>query len=305
MLFDGIQPSSFIKVLFVLSIFSALINYLVNSFCLAFGEMRIYLITFGISSLINLSIISVGIFYYNFDIYNCLTITVFIELISAICSFIFLSNIKELKGYEATKGFRDVINYASQSYLGVSGSTLISNGDTIVLANILTQESLGIYSIAKTVYRLFSIIPQTINSVIFGILCDLNAKNASVLVNKTCLTLTLLFTSIFIAGVFSLDKLIVFVWGIEFSTAYEPALILLIAATFISATSPMNPYFLTQNKPMISSQITLISGTLGLVGAIMLAPHFGIIGAATSVLIAGMTTCVLRIFNYRKLTKVV
>lgn len=301
MLFDNGILNETVVLLFFLYVVSALLNYFINSFCLAFNKMGLYLFCFAFSSFISLALVWVGSVFYNYDIVDCLTIIVFSEFLCGFISFIIICNSGELDDVKEDKGIKDVSDYALKSYLGVSGSTLISHGDSFILSTVFNQELLGLYSVAKSLYRLVVVIPQTVNSVIFGVLCELELKEASLLVKKVCKGFGVLFSIAIIVGLFILEELIVLVWGERFAVAFHPAIILMFAAALIASTAAINPFLLTQNRPLWSSKITLISGTVGLLSCILFAVYMGLIGAAISVLVSAVITSIMRIFYYKKI----
>jgi O-antigen/teichoic acid export membrane protein len=292
-------------VLFVIYIVISLGNYFVTSYCLAFGLMAIYFFSFAVSSLISLAAVFIGLLLFNFDIIDSLTSIVLIEGGSGLLAFIFIAY-KTIKGNQDVsegKNSKDVADYAMKSYLGVSGSTIISQGDGIVLSAVLSHESLGLYSIAKSIYRLFVILPQTTNSVIFGMFCDLSVDKAIPVVKKICFIFFVISTSALVLGYFVLNPLIVFVYGNNYSNAYLPSMILLSGATLMASSSAINPFLLAFNMPLTSSKIVLLSGSVGLLFCVILSIKFGIMGAAISVLISSSITFLMRLVSFNSVTR--
>ena len=303
MLFGTETANSTVLWLFAAYTLSSLLNYFVNSYCLAFGRMSLYLFGFGFSSLFGLLLITLGASFFSFDIVDCLKVLVFIELVCGFFAFGIICKGKNENNIKDPKGFREVFDYALKGYLGVSGSTIISHGDSFVLSNVFSQELLGLYSIAKTLYRLFIIFPQTVNSVIFGVLCELDIAKASKLVKKVSLGMGAVCASIILGSVFFLESLIILIWGESFSDAYRPAFILMFASMFVASTAPINPLLLTQNKPLWSSKITIVSGFVGLIACVFLSIYVGLIGAAISVFISAAITSMMRLFYFKKIQR--
>lgn len=301
MLFGSEKVQVTVLWLFAAYIFSSLLNYFVNSFCLAFGRMSLYLFAFGFSSLFGLLLITLGATFFTFDIVDCLKVIVFTELVCGLFAFGIICKSKNENYVKEPKGLPEVLDYALKGYLGVSGSTIISHGDSFVLSNVFSKDLLGLYSIAKTLYRLFAIVPQTVNSAIFGVLCELQFSKASTLVKKVCLGMGAVFTFVILISVFVLESFIVLIWGESFSDAFLPAFILLFAAMLMASTAPINPLLLTQNKPFWSSKITIVSGFAGLITCVFLSIYFGLIGAAISVFISASITSVMRLFYFKKI----
>ncbi len=301
MLFGSAQEQQIITKFFFLYSLSSLLNYFINSFCLAFDKTRLYLFNFAFSSVISLSVVAFGISRYQFDIVDCLIAISLIEVFFGMVSFIFICCFIKLRKNGKKKNLKDVIAYALKGYLGVSGSTVIAHGDTIILSNALEQESLGIYSIAKTLYRLIAIVPQTVNSTIFGVLCEVDIKEAFKIVKRVCLSIMTVFFISMIGAFIVLDELIVMIYGESFSSAFEPSLILMLAGTLMASTAAINPLLLTQNKPFWSSKVTVFSGIVGLLACYILTIYLGLNGAAFSVLISAAITGSMRLFYYKKI----
>ncbi len=290
-------------IMFYLYIVTSLCGYFVITYSLAFTRIKIYFLFSVVTSIVCSLTIYIGLYLYNLDIYQCLFLIVLFEGGASLTAIYLLFRKVDTQQLEVEKGFRDVFKYALRSYLGVSGSTLISHGDTFILSNTLSQESLGLYSIAKIFYRLFAIIPQLSNSVIFGLLCEIKILEAKALVRKVSLVFLCVSVPVIGLSYFFIDNLIVVIYGHVYSKASVAAFILLTGAALMATSSAINPFLLAFNKPFISSKITLVSGSVGLLFCIFFSFQFGIEGAAMSVLMSSSISCLMRFFSFYKFDK--
>ncbi|MGF1765948.1 oligosaccharide flippase family protein [Enterovibrio makurazakiensis] len=286
-----------IGALFIIYVIASLNNLFLNSCLLAFSYFKIYFFTFAVSAVASLSIIILGIVYYGFDIVDCLIVLTVIESLSCTIGVCFFFNELKKNGYEV-KNTEDtsITKYALSAYLGVSGSTLTSQGDAMILASLLSHESIGIYSVAKTFYRFYIIIPQTINNALFGYLCENSVPKALKVIKKIIMSFTGVSLVVISVSYLFLKDIIVYLYGEPFSVAFEPAIVLVIAASLIAMSASINPLFLAFNQPLTSSRIVLISGFVALSTCVVLTNNYGVVGSASSVLIAAICTFLLRMF---------
>jgi len=300
-LFDGVGAGSGILVVFFIYCNSTLLGYFLNSYCLAFRYTLIYFFSFAVSSVTATTISFIGILYWGFTLLDTLFIFVATELIFFMLTLLWLkvsSNSQNIIIRQASTS--EVVGYGLKSYLGVSGSTISANGDSFILAAYLSSEQIGIYSVAKTFYRLLVIVPQTVNGVLFGMFCDLTEVRARLLVKKlfglyvvfTCLGMSLL--------AYLLDDVILFMFGDAFESAYFPTMILSISACMMTISSSINPFFLAFNMPMASSIITLISSFISLSSSFYLIENFGVIGAALSMSLGVISIFIMRLYFYNR-----
>lgn len=276
-----------------------LINYFINAYCLSFQYFGLYFISFAFSSVVVGGMNIIGLLYYDFQLNNVLLIFTLVELITSL--FVILFILLKYNSSPVNRGsISSVFGFAIKSHLGVSGSTLLTNGDSFILASLLSNEQIGIYSVAKTFYRLLIIFPQTINGILFGIFCDTSKVEARKLLNKLVLLFVISSFVVLLTTFYILDDLIVLVYGNAFQTAYQSAMILICAACLVTISSSVNPYLLAFNKPLATSTITLISASFSLLCSIYLVGIIGILGAALSTLFGALCTFTMRLYFYKK-----
>lgn len=227
---------------------------------------------------------------------------VFFEGVSSLIAFqyVFLPTVKNVDVIKERSSIIEVIKYAFKNYLGVSGSTIMGRGDSFILSITLSQEHIGLYSVAKSIFRILAVVPQTINSVVFGLLCEKSRLESKRIVIKLNFAILTVFTIFVIFSYFTLEILISLIWGDMYSAVYLPAFILCISASISAATAAINPFFLALGKPLIPSKIVLISGFIGLLACYVLTQKYGIMGTSISVFIAALVTSMLRVAFFIK-----
>lgn len=296
-IFEDREISLSIKFLFILLIFVSFTNYFINTLSLAFSLLNLYFLSFGLSSTFLLIWIFIGLEFFAFDIFNIIETIVYFELVIACLSLSYIFKNRIILGLNSESKTKDneIFRYAGSCYLGVSGSNLSSNGDAFIVSTFLDQVALGLYSIAKTFYRLFALAPQLLNNVLFGYLSEQNINNAIMTVKK--IIYIFIFVSIVILSIsfFYLENFITLVFGINFQGAYLPSMIMLISAAILGMSSPINPLLLAFNKPLQSSYVVLIAGTAGIISSIFLTSSIGLIGTALATIISASLTSMLRL----------
>lgn len=300
--------SVFIMVLFFIYTVFCFLNYFVNSYCLAFNRMSLYLYCFAGSSALSMLLIFFGCYFYHFNLKDCLLIIVLLESISSLLAFVYAFWYLEVpiqpKEGSSGVGLKEIVSYASKNYLGVSGNTITSRGDSFVLSLLLPQDQIGLYSVAKSIYRLLAIVPQTINSVLFGVLCELEKEQSQKLVTDISIKLFFAFSFLLLLSFYWLDGFITLIWGDLYSSIYFEAFVLCVASLLAACSAPINPYFLAAGKPLITSKIVLVSGFIGLAACYQLTAIYGVLGASLSVLISSSITFLLRGLAFRNHIKV-
>lgn len=284
--------------LFIFYAIVALNNYFLNSLLLAFRDMKNYFLISGLSPFIIFILSLFALFIYDSNILLLITIFIAVETLFGILGLVIIFRKKLAEPKEGVHK-KIILDYAIKNYLGISGSTLNTQSDSLIVSSFLSQENLGIYSVAKTLFRLISLITQTSNSIIFGIFCELKKIDAIKLAKKIIIYFSILSIFIFILSFLFWDEVIIFVYGDAFKNAYFSGVILALGAVFLLSSSPLHPLFLSQNRPLISSEIVLYSATLNILLSLALVPNFGLVGAAISVLSASIFTACLRVIKIK------
>lgn len=295
----GERPVTLVmSTVFYLLICVSLNNYLVSTLCLAFSLFYLYAYFFAISSLVLLAVVYAGLTFWSFDIYDVLTIILVIEGSAGLMALIYLWMRRDIfKAIESERvTHSSVIRYAGNCYLGVSGNTITNHGDALIVSSLLDQYALGLYSVAKTFYRLFAVIPQLVNGVIFGLFCESQLSDAFKIVKKIVRYLIALSIIVGVASFVCLEYLIQLIYGKEFIGAYTASLLLIFAASILACSSPIKPLLLAFDRPLDSSMIILFSGPIGLCCSLYFTMQYGLIGTAAAVLVTAVITSVLRLY---------
>lgn len=272
--------------------------YFLNSIILSFRYMKLYFYMFSVGGVFSVIILSFSIYMLNYDIISLILGFIIIESIFTITTMCILISISP--SIERSVSFKEVVTYAMSSYLGVSGSTLTNQADSIIITSYFSTEVIGIYSVAKSCYRLVSLVPQTVNSTLFGYYCEMSFRKSFYTAKLISFGYAFFGALCVLFSILFLEEMIVMVFGLEFIAAYYASIILIISAVIVSVSSPVNPLLLSINKPLISSKITIFSSSISILVCLFFAKKFGITGAALSTLLGAIVTCTLRFYYFYK-----
>lgn len=302
----GERPVTLVmSTVFYLLVCVSLNNYLVSTLCLTFSLFYLYAYFFAFSSLVLLVVVYVGLIFWSFNIYDVLTIILVVEGCAGLMALMYLWMRRDIfRAIESERvAHSSIIRYARNCYLGVSSNTIASHGDTLIVSSLLDQYALGLYSVSKTFYRLFAVIPQLVNGVIFGLFCESLLSDAFKIVKKIVRYLIALSVFVGVASFFCLEYLIQFIYGKEFLEAYAASLLLIFSASILACSSPINPLLLAFDRPLDSSTIMLVSGSIGLCCSLYFTMQYGLIGTAVAVLVTAVITSILRLYFAARLSK--
>jgi O-antigen/teichoic acid export membrane protein len=300
--FRGKDHQSYFFSVFILLVVISFNNYLLSSLSLALSLKGLYFFQMVIGSLIFLALLLIGLTFLKFDIYDVIYGFVAIEgIVGVICLCFVGFKLRDCrKNVGGSTKPVEVLKYAGSCYLGVSGSTIAANGDSLIASSMLDSYQMGLYSIAKTFYRLIAIIPQTINSVAFGYFCEKEFNDSVLIVKKICLIFTSLSSIMVICSYFVLEDAIKILYGEKFIGAFMPALILVFSAALMGCTSAIKPFFLAYNRPFTASLVVVISNSIGLILCSYLILYYGLAGAALSSLIVAVLATILRLYFFTR-----
>lgn len=208
---------------------------------------------------------------------------------------------RSLKNEQSDTTFKDLFNYSYKVHFFRILNFTEAKFDILIIGFFLTEADVGIYSIAVSITLIFqSIIQNSISTVLLPILVKSDyKKQIRVTQNyfKLSLFLALLFLfSLLIIGQFFITK----AYGIEFSSAYLPMIILLIGTLIKSPTACINSFFKSSGKPEELYKTSIYSVIVNIILCFILIPAYSIIGAAISSSISYFIYGSIMIYKFKK-----
>lgn len=198
-----------------------------------------------------------------------------------------------------------VVSAFSYGFKGWFGDMAIKANvrlDQIILGAKISPYSLGLYSIAVLLSELIWIIPDAIGSVLFNRITKIeNEKNRVNLTTR--ISRLLLSSSIFISiGLFLFSKYIIipFGYGIQYISSINILLLLIPGSIAMICTKVATKLLSGSAMILRSSQIQIISSTVGITLYFGLIPAFGSYGAAIGSSLAYLTGAVYSLYLLKK-----
>lgn len=276
-----------------------LVNLFLVSYCLSNRIFNQYWFTFVFSSFFSLVLILILYYLYQISLETTIVLIISCEFLVCLTSYVVL--IKKSERFESLVDFKTVYAYGVKVHLGTSGATITTQADSIIASSLLSIEQVGIYSVAKTFFKLLAIIPQSINSLLFGFYCEMD-KKSSILFARSVM-LKLFFISIIVSSLlfYLLEPIILIAFGQDFLAAKYSSYILIVGAVLLLISAPIHPLLLSHNLPLNTSKVTLYSSIFSIPSCYILTGLYGIEGSALSLLIGSFIAMSFRFYYFSNL----
>lgn len=221
----------------------------------------------------------------DFGVWSLVVPSVFASPIRAIIIYRFTYWRPKL--YLGISYWREIFKYSRNIIGSTLTSFILSNGDTLLIGNLLGPNLLGIYNIA---WRSANLINRSILQITSKLTLPVLAKSEgdiaklSISFRKMVRIIGLAAFPPIVALFVLADVFIIVVYGDKWVAAILPLRILLIYALRFSVSSPIGSVFKAVGKPQIGFKIGLYNLPFYLIG-IYLGSSYGIVGVATGVTI--------------------
>lgn len=171
--------------------------------------------------------------------------------------------------------------------------------DILLLGFFLPMSNIGIYSVSVSLAALFQAIVQTpISNVLYPILIK-SKKEDQVDITLRYFKLSYFLSILFLIALVCFgDFFIVKFYGIEFSDAYIPLIILLLGSTPKASAACINSYFKAQGRPQELYKTSLYTVTINIVLCFLLIKDFGIIGASIASAVSYLSYAIVMVYKY-------
>lgn len=188
----------------------------------------------------------------------------------------------------------EIASYGLRGHLGVIGNSVSTRLDIFIIAAFVTPEAVGVYSIAKIIYQTLMTIPQALNGLVFGALCERSAYEAVRFTGKVSKWVTSVLIVFAIPAIWVGPNVVLWVFGDAFADARAPLIVLTLSAVLMGSSSSYNSLYMSLGRPDLASWIGVIGGVVRVTLTIILVIPFSITGAAVSNAAAALVTYCLR-----------
>lgn len=211
-------------------------------------------------------------------------------------SIIFLRGIKPL--FEKVF-FVELIKYAFRSYLSCLAVALVLKIDIFMLKRYVSDEQLGLYSLAVNLAELFYMVSSSIVLVVFpkfSSIADFGEK--AVYMKRLLKGMFFISVPVLLAFAFIAPIFIKFFYGVDYAYSSYSLRILLPGIFFWTYYNYFSVFFASENKFIHTIWIPIVATALNVFLNYFLIPRFGINGAAVASTITYFSSCLLIAFCY-------
>ena len=276
-----------------------------NAILLGSGLSRLYIKFVLLKSFIHITIILLFVIAFPLGITGAVLATIVSLLVPMV--LVFRRLVKESSGsfwQINSKCISDMINFGIRQHPSTIGAIFFNYGSNLLLSIFLDVKSVGYYSVASTAYNAVISIPRSINTLLLGETTSREPHQASALAAKATRNVAAAMAMVVITLSSVSPWLIPFMYGADFSLAVIPVILLLISAMLAGASSAIQTYFSSINRPGLSSFFNLTSVAVVLCFASFLIRIAGISGMGIAVLTGRFVGLTLGLIWFRRLTDI-
>ncbi|WP_336788246.1 lipopolysaccharide biosynthesis protein [Paenibacillus sp. MMO-177] len=194
---------------------------------------------------------------------------------------------------------RQLVQYGIRSYGTDLAGTLSFYIDQVLVVGLLSPVSLGIYLVALNLSKMLDIIQASVVSVLFPQASGLNQSDAIQLTLKVYRISSVITIVLVLAAIACAPLGLMLLYGKSFEDAIPIFRILIIQAAIGSATWTLAQGFMATDKPGRVTMLKVASLIMNVLLINLMTPHFGIIGAAYSLLISAAANFLFILLLYR------
>jgi len=300
-------PEKTVKVVYLIAlafIFNTFTN-IFNSIFQAFEKMEFV----SLGKILNNLIIFFGALYainQELDVVYFAFIHFFANLLILVYSFIIstLKFIKELKIEINWNFWKFIIKEALPFGLSTIFVTIFYWVDSVMLSLMKDDTTVGWYNAAYRIVLFLLFIPTSFNAAIYPILSRFFIDSHDLLkitFERAFRYLTIIGTLIGIEITILAEKIILFIFGIEYINSIMSLQILVWSSVFIFMSQPIANLFNSLNKQILTTRIAGICVILNIILNLILIPKYSLIGASIATVLTEFLSLLLHSIQASKI----
>lgn len=196
---------------------------------------------------------------------------------------------------------RRMHGYGGRAWLGAIAGILLMRLDQLLLTPLSSLEQLGFYVVAVNVAEASLVFNAAVREVMFSRQASKTNHEQLARASRVSTVVTLVLV---LASAAACPFAIPLLFGVEFSASLTPALILLVGVLLGNPGSVVGAGLAASGRPELRSYSLLAALTVNVGLLLILAPHYGAVGAAAATLVGNVVSAGLNIAWYCKLNKV-
>lgn len=197
--------------------------------------------------------------------------------------------------------WRGAIGYGFRAWIGSAMSFLHNRQDVLLVAYLLGDAALGVYSLAVSFAELIWRLPGAVSNVLMPEVARIESEAESADLAARVCRIMLTIALVTAAGSVLLTVVVTQVYLRRFASAV-PALLAILPGVILFSVSPItSSYFSGRGKVEVASRIATITMFVNLFANLALIPLFGIVGAALSSTISYSVNALLGIWLFSRM----
>lgn len=286
--------------------FTLALNNFFNTVFLGEGKSRDYFVINLIK--VTVLLVLIIIFSINYSLSPLLVIIamLFANFLSCLSAFLLsqksIFTIKNKSSKEPIP-LKDILKYAIKRFPSSVFPMIVNQAPNWIIGQALGLKMLGLFSVALTFFNASLSIPRALSSFLVGETSRRTSEEAAELASKSSRIYTVLMFMIFIGCIIFLPYLIPLLFGVAFIESYLPSIILVGSVIFTASSSSLETYFLSINRPGLTTIINFFS----MAGIVLLMPifvsHFDLVGASLTFLFIRIMVWISLYFLFKKNVK--
>jgi O-antigen/teichoic acid export membrane protein len=243
--------------------------------------------------------------FQNISVYNVIFANIFGLFSATFLGSYFLVKDNYLTSLSAdTQVFKKTLKFGIKMHLGAMFQLLNYRIDMLIIAALLTQSDLGLYSISVLIAETIWYLPNSIAQVLYAKVASQETESANQFTPLVCRSVALIiFLACLILYAFS-DRIIPWLFTSKFLRSVMALKLLLPGILFLSISKILTNDLSGRGFPqygMIASAVSLI---FTIIFDLLLIPRFGINGASMASSLAYIIHCVIILHIFKQVSNV-
>lgn len=251
-------------------------------------------------------VLSLILFYYflRLSVYTAITANIIAMFSALFFGFYVLIRDRKFTGLVVDKEIlKETIKYGAKQHLGTIFQFFNYRVDMLIIAALLTQADLGLYSISVLIAEMVWYLPNSIGQILFT-KTSTEKESANQFTPLICRSIFLITLLICLLLFFISDLIIILLFTSRFSPSAMALKLLLPGVLFLSISKILGSDLAGRGFPQYTSIASGISLIVTIVFDLLLIPRFGINGASLASSISYFASSIVIIYLFIRISHV-
>lgn len=296
----------YVYIVGILSIIPQSVTSFLALFLLGIKKVIVYNRFMASLAILQLLFVTVFAFFFELTLYKAVLSNTISTVLGLFIIFLYIKQNKisySVSLFNKT-ALKDMLLIGKQFFFTGLGGLAIQRINYKFLEKYQNSAAVGVYAVASSLPNFLSVIPAQLATVLYSWVSNAKTEQeknrVATIIFKSAFWISLL-VSLFL--LFSLQYIIVFLYGSNYKFAVVPAYYLLFSVLTTGLTGILLNYLLGCGLSKTGSKLTVINILSLVLGAVMLIPKLGVLGAAISTFISSLIGFVYILNNFLRYSK--